>query len=59
VTTVTNITTKVIARLIDPGKVQNVMAVTIEELNNACFIVSDTSGQKLVERVSSRSATSY
>jgi len=31
-TTVTNITTEVVARLIGPGKLQNVMAVTIEGL---------------------------
>jgi hypothetical protein len=44
---VTKVTTKVVARLIGPEKLQNVMDVTIEELNDACFIVSDASGQKL------------
>jgi hypothetical protein len=59
VTTVTNVTTKFVARLKVLEKLQNVMAVTIDELNNACFVVKDSGGQNLAERVSSRSATSY
>jgi len=47
VTTVTNVTAKFVTRLIGDGKLKNVMAVTIKGRNNAYFVVSEASGQKL------------